>query len=164
MKRRSTSFLQYLSHEFNPDDDPEVEARMEEQFSEALPLIGLVVMYFNTLEKSLDSAICETLNDRTDSVGLIVLQGMQFGGKVELFRRLCDDLHLTVGRGMPPHYEKLVESLKRAAHVRNLVVHADWENMDAEGFTYVRLLMSPKTGIEQEYVQLTADAMGAGDR
>ncbi len=37
------------------------------RFVETLMQIGIVVWHFNTLEKTIDSAICESINDRTDS-------------------------------------------------------------------------------------------------
>ena len=65
MKRKQKKFQQYLYH------DIEDEEKAEEYLKVTLPLIGLVVMQFNGLESELDSALCETFSDRTDSFGLI---------------------------------------------------------------------------------------------
>lgn len=67
MKTRTRQFVQHLSHEIEDED------RAEAHRDDSLPLIGLIVMYFNAVEKSLDSLICEIISDRTDAPGLIVI-------------------------------------------------------------------------------------------
>lgn len=36
-------------------------------------------------------------------------------------------------------YEKLIRDLNEAGRLRNLVVHADWENTDKDGYTSIKL-------------------------
>ena len=38
------------------------------------------------------------------------------------------------------------------------MVHADWENTDEDGFTYVMLKIS-KNGMEQEYIQFSEESL-----
>ena len=158
MKRRTTEFIQHLFHDTDLEDDPVLEAQAQKHINDALPMIGLVVLYFNSLEKAVDSAICDALTDRSDALGLAVIQGMQYGSKVELFKRLSDTVHQYSVRGEPPLFASLIDRLKEAARLRNLVVHADWNSTDAEGYTYVRVVISAR-GVKQEYIQLTEDAM-----
>lgn len=80
MKSRTKQFIQHLTHDIDDGD------RAEEYLDESLPLIGLVVMYFNSLEKSLASLICEVISDRTDAPGLIVIQKLMYAVKVDLFK------------------------------------------------------------------------------
>lgn len=143
--------MQHLSHEIEDED------KAEEYLDDALPSIGLIVMYFNALESSLDSVLCENFTDRTDSIGLIVLNGMNFSSKVELFKRFCDDLHLAIDQNITG-YDQLINNLKESGRLRNLVVHANWEDTDENGYTYIRLKMSKK-GMHQEYVQFSIDAL-----
>lgn len=150
LKRKIKEFIQHLGH------DIEDEEAAEQYLDESLPLVGLVVMYFNTLEKSVDSAICEIISDRSDESGLIILQGMHYSGKVDLLKRLSDAFH-SCGTE-PPAYRGLVESLLEVGKLRNIVVHADWQNTDEEGFTFARVRMSDKI-LQQEYVQLSAAAL-----
>jgi len=79
MNTKLQEFIQHLSHEI------EDETKAEEYIEEALPLIGLIVLYFNSLESSLDSILCQNFTDRTDSTGLIVLSNLNFSSKVNLF-------------------------------------------------------------------------------
>tara|TARA_R110001592_G_scaffold357208_2_gene660008 strand:- start:736 stop:1287 length:552 start_codon:yes stop_codon:yes gene_type:complete len=147
LKTKLKQFQQHLYHEI--EDDEKAEAYLDE----ALSMIGLVVMYFNSLESSLDSVLCENFTDRTDAPGLIVLNKLNFGSKVELFKRFCDDFHLCMPMKID-EYNRLITDLNEASRLRNLVVHANWESTDEEGYTFVRLKMS-KNGMHQEYRQFS---------
>jgi len=151
MKTKTTQLIQHLSHEI--DDEEKAEAYLDE----SLPLIGLVVMYFNSLEKALDSVLCETVTDRSDVPGLIIIQKLSYGAKVDLFKRFCDDFHL-LGSSVIDGFDSLIVGLADVGKLRNLVVHADWENTDHEGYTFVRLKTSAKA-MEQEYVQFSAESL-----
>lgn len=151
MKQKRKLFEQHIYHEI---EDDEVTAKYLEN---SLPLIGLIVMYFNGLEKSLDRIICEIFTDRTDSTGLIVLHKMAYSTKVDLFKRFSDDFHLAIKHEIVGYID-LINNLKESGRLRNLVVHADWENTDDDGYTYVNLKIS-KNGMEQEYVQFTENSL-----
>ena len=151
MKTRTKQFIQHLSHEVEDED------RAEEYLDESLPLVGLVVMYFNSLEKSLDSFLCEIISDRTDSPGLIVIQKLMYAAKLDLFKRFCEDFHLSINSSAPG-FEAMLGELAEAARVRNLVVHADWSSTDQEGYTFVRLKIS-KGEMLQEYAQLSVESL-----
>jgi hypothetical protein len=151
MKSRTKQFIQHLSHDIEDDD------RAEEYLDESLPLIGLVVMYFNSIEKSLDSLICETISDRTDSPGLIVIQKLMYAAKVDLFKRFCDHFHGAFNSA-PTDFNELVSELIEVGKLRNLVVHADWSSTDDEGYTFVRLKTSQNRML-QEYVQFSVESL-----
>jgi hypothetical protein len=150
MKKKSTQLIQHLSHEIEDED------AAESYFDESLSLVGLVVMYFNALEKSLDSMLCQIVTDRTDVPGLITIAKLSYGAKVDLFKRFCDDFHLSVG--LIQGFNELIQGLNEAGRLRNLVVHADWQNTDNEGYTFVRIKTS-SLGMEQEYVQFSAESL-----
>ncbi|MFD1552904.1 hypothetical protein DNU06_07935 [Putridiphycobacter roseus] len=151
MRQKKKIFDQHLYH------DIEDEEKAEEYLDTSLPLIGLIVMYFNGLEKYLDNIICEIFTDRSDSTGLIVLHKMTYSTKVDLFKRFSDDFHLGCDIEISG-YDKLISDLKESGRLRNLVVHADWENTDDDGYTYVNLRISKK-GMEQEYAQFSEDSL-----
>jgi hypothetical protein len=153
MKRKTSEFIQHLHHELDEDEN----ANAEQLFDESLSLVGLVVMYFNRLEAAINAAICASISDRSDSKGLLVIHGMQYSAKVDLYKRLCDELHSYVS-GNAPAYEKLIDKLKGVGQLRNIVVHADWTSADAQGYAYLRLKLS-SSGMHQEYVQFTPEAM-----
>ncbi len=150
-KTKLTEFVQYLSHEI---DD---EEKAEEYIENAIPFIGLIIMYFNSLESSLDSVLCENFTDRTDSTGLIVLNKMGFSAKIDLLKRFCDDFQFSLNENLEG-YERLINDLKESARLRNLVAHANWQSTNEEGYAFVRLKMSKK-GMQQEYVQFTEESL-----
>lgn len=150
MKTKTKQFIQHLSH------DIEDEERAELYPDESLPLIGLVVMYFNSLEKSLDSLICEIISDRSDEPGLIVIQKLMYAAKVDLFKRFSEEFHGCFST--PADFNELVGELAKVGKLRNLVVHADWSNTDEEGYTFVRLKPS-SNGLLHEYVQFSVESL-----
>jgi hypothetical protein len=151
MKTRTMQFIQHLSHDIEDED------RAEAYLDDSLPLVGLVVMYFNSLEKSLDSLLCEIVCDRTDAPGLIVIQKLMFGAKLDLFKRFGEDFHQSCAVE-PPNFESLISEVSEVSRLRNLVVHADWNSTDDEGYTFVRLKGS-KRGLVQEYVQFSVESL-----
>jgi hypothetical protein len=104
MKVKRQPFIQHLTHDIEDED------KVWEYLDESLPSIGLIVMYFNGLEKLLDQILCETFSDRTDAPGLIVLQHMHYSAKVNLFSRFSDELHRAFGE-VPLPYEKLLDKM-----------------------------------------------------
>jgi hypothetical protein len=151
IKTKLKEFVQHLSHEI------EDEEKAEEFIWNALPSVGLIVMYFNSLESSLDSVLCENFTDRTDATGLIVLNKMTFSSKVELLKRFGDDFQVELENPIEG-YQQLLNTLNESARLRNLVVHANWEVTDEEGYTFVRLKMSKK-GMQQEYFQFSEESL-----
>lgn len=151
MKTRTRQFVQHLSHEIEDED------RAEAHLDDSLPLIGLVVMYFNAVEKSLDSLVCEIISDRTDVPGLIVIQKLMFNAKLDLFKRFSDDFHQCFA-SEPAVFTEVIRELSEIARLRNIVVHADWESTDEEGYTFVRL-KGTKEGMLQEYVQFSVESL-----
>ena len=151
MKTKVRDFIQHLHHEVEDEDEA------ERYLDNALPSIGLIVMYFNSLESVLDSVLCENFTDRSDSTGLIVLNKMNYSAKVDLLKRFSDDFQVGLDR-QHEGYEQLINDLNESGRLRNLVVHANWESTDHEGYTYVRLKMS-KSGMQQEYIQFTEESL-----
>ena len=151
MKSKKVPFQQHLYHEIE-DEDKAAEYAEKLEAS-----IGAVVMHFSGMESNFNSALCEMFTDRTDSTGLIVLHKMNYLAKVDLFKRFCDDFHLSVGK-VPSQYESLIHNLKEAGRLRGLVVHADWESTDEEGYTFVSLKINQQ-GMEQEYLQFSEESL-----
>lgn len=151
MKTKVKNFEQHLWH------DIEDEEKAEEYLAEALPIIGEVIMYFNALESHLNSVLCEWFTDRTDSMGLIVMGNMAYSSKLDLLKRFCDEFHLMMGISIVG-YRKIMADLHECARLRNMVAHANWDSMDEEGYTFVKLRIT-KQGMKQEYMQFTSESL-----
>ncbi len=122
-----------------------------------LPLIGEVVLFFNSLESDLDHIICEDISDRTDHKGLLVLHTMMYATKVELYERFKSE-ELRLCNFDIPSFQTLVSNLKECGTLRNRVVHANWQYTDGEGYTHVRFKMG-KQGLEHELIQFSVESL-----
>lgn len=151
MKKKQKEFEQHLSHGFYDED------KAAEYIDGALPYIGHVVLHFNSLEATLDSVLCEEFTDRSDSPGLIVLNKLSYSMKVDLLKRFADDFQLGAGKKLNG-YEQIITNMNECGRLRNMVVHANWETTDDEGYTFVKLKMS-KLGMHQEYMQFTPESL-----
>jgi hypothetical protein len=138
-------------------ENHDLEKDVENFLDETAPLIGYIVHFFNSLEQSLDHSICERISDRADEPGAIVIYKLSFSAKVDLFSRMVRSLEIGFGQDLPS-FKKLIQDLKRCGTLRNAVVHADWNHVNEDGFTYVKLDFN-KDGIQQHYWQFTSDAM-----
>jgi hypothetical protein len=151
IKKNDRFFGQYINenHDYLFDNNDFLE--------ETAPLIGYVVHTFNRLDESLNDAICKQVSDRTDEPGAVIIYKMSFSSKVDLFYRMVRTMEVNCG-GSIPSLQKLTESLKKCANLRNAIVHAEWYNMNEEGYTYVKLNFS-KNGMQQSYWQFTPDSL-----
>ena len=128
-----------------------------EYVEDLVPLIGEVVFSFNGLEATLDHMLCETISDRSDQKGLLVLHNMMYATKVDLFKRFSDDF-IRMFDWYIPEYPSLISDLKECGVLRNRVVHANWEYTDEDRFTQVRFRMG-KEGLEHELWQFSIESM-----
>jgi hypothetical protein len=120
-------------------------------------LIGYIVHSFNSLEQLLTSTICTLLNERTDALGLIITEKLNYTAKVDLLERYVNGAQLDLKKQIPG-FKELIGKLRESGQLRNAVVHADWETTDFDGYTFVKHRMGA-TGMEQEYRQFTPEAL-----
>lgn len=151
MKKTAKELGQYLS------ENHDFEKESEEFLDETAPLIGYIVHFFNSLEQTLDHAICERVNDRSDHPGAIIIHKLSYSAKVDLFYRIIRSMELAFGKNLPS-FNTLIQDLKRCGTLRNAVVHADWNHVNEDGFTYVKLDFN-KDGLKQHYWQFTAESL-----
>lgn len=151
MKQSNKKFGQYFFDNHNFD------GTVEDFFEETAPAIGSIVHSFNSLDGLLNSTICELINDRTDELGAIVIYKQTFSNKIDLFFRLVRSMEIGC-EGEIPCLKKLFENLKKCATLRNAVIHAEWDTLDDNGYTYVKMHFD-KDGMRQQYWQFTPDAL-----
>lgn len=151
MKKSDKPFGQYIFDNHNFDGS------VDDFFEETAPAIGSIVHRFNSLDGQLNSTICEIINERTDEPGAIVIYKLPFSSKVDLFHRLVRSMELGCS-GEIPCFKTLIENLKKCGTLRNAVIHAEWDNMDDNGYTYVKMHFD-KNGMRQHYWQFTPDSL-----
>lgn len=81
---------------------------------ELMPLIGEVVLWFNTLESDIDDILCGFISDRTDQKGLLVVGNMMFATKLDLFERLTSDFFVRLATS-PPGIRSFYQTYESAA-------------------------------------------------
>jgi hypothetical protein len=124
---------------------------------ELMPLIGEVVLWFNTLEADIDNILCEFISDRTDQKGMLVVGNMMYATKLDLFERFASDF-LHERDNQPSWLSSLMSDLRECGSLRNKVVHANWMYTNEEGYTQVKIKFS-KRGLEHELVQFSKDSL-----
>ncbi len=119
--------------------------------------IGNVVIEFNLLEERLTALICQLIINDIDAIGLIITQNMNFSAKVDLLNRYSLYTQDIFRKKIAIH-ESFIEQLKESSRLRNLVVHADWNHSDLDGFTFVKIRI--KDGkLDQEFIQLDEESL-----
>jgi hypothetical protein len=121
------------------------------------PLIGNIVFVFNTLGNDLTSFICHMMNDRADDEGLIFTYKMNYYDKIDFIDRYSSWLQKIYGKEMRLH-SSLIKQLKECGRLRNMVIHAEWETSDLDGYTFTKLRIGAK-GIQQEYAQFSIESL-----
>jgi hypothetical protein len=134
-----------------------LEGDNEAFFEIISPHIGFVVINFNLLEERLTSFLCQIISERSDAQGLIITHGMSYNAKVDLFDRYAGYMNNIRDKSLEFH-RKLIDDLKESGRLRNLVVHAEWDTIDKEGYVFVKL-RSQRNDIVQEFAQLGLDSL-----
>lgn len=155
MKKSSKPFGQYIF------DNHNYGGTVDDFFEETALAIGSIVHSFNSLDAELNSQLCELINDRTDLPGVIVIHKLNFSTKVDLFYRLIHAREIASER-LIPCFNMLIENLKKCATLRNAVIHAEWDAIDDNGYTYVKMHFD-KNGMRQHYWQFTPESLDAID-
>lgn len=153
MKEQKLNFGQYSNENHCYEHNYDYEKFLEM----TAPLIGFIVHDFNRLDESLNTVIWQRISDRSDEIGALITYKMSFSAKVDLFYRMVKSMEFGCDFEIPI-ISKLTENLKRCATLRNAVVHAEWYNMNEDGFTYVKINFE-KNGLTQHYWQFTPTSL-----
>lgn len=151
MRTKTTPVGQFIIDELGDTDEA------YEYVYDLLPLIGEVVIWFNTLESDLDHILCKFISDRTDQKGLLVVANMMYATKLDLFERFATDF-LRATDNEPEWFPKFISELRECGTLRNKVVHASWMYTNSEGYTQVKIKVG-KRGLEHELTQFTAESL-----
>jgi hypothetical protein len=151
MKRKEKYIGQYSFETKNLEGD------IDEFLDSVAPEIGYLIFDFNSLEESLTSLLCMIINDRTDSIGLIITHGMSYSAKVDLFKRYVEHAQAIAENEIEGHKDVMAE-LRECGTLRNLVVHAEWGSADVDGYTLIKVKVKQGELI-QEYVQFDSQSL-----
>jgi hypothetical protein len=147
-KKRFRDFVDDNHEGFAPNDFLEATA----------PLIGHIVHSFNDLDSLLNEIICFLVDRQSDVLGSLIIEKLGFSVKVDLLKRVMAEAMAFFSKPIP-NADKIVKDLMQSTKLRNAIVHAEWENMDADGYTYVKMTTHKKHGMQQIYQQFTVESL-----
>lgn len=134
---------------------------LEENNTEFLELIsshvGHLVFEFNLLEERLSSFIWMLISERSDSKGVLITQNMNYSAKVDLFSRYSSYIQNILEKEISIH-SKMIQDLKECGRLRNMVVHAEWNSVDLDGYAFIKFHYK-QNDIIQEFVQLDENSL-----
>ncbi|WP_405400896.1 hypothetical protein [Maribacter sp. Asnod2-G09] len=134
---------------------------LEDNNEEFLELIsshvGHLIFEFNLLEERLTSFIWLLISERSDSKGVLLTHNMTYSAKVDLFNRYSSYMQNIVDKEVSTH-KKMIEDLKESGRLRNMVVHAEWNSVDLEGFAFTKFRFK-ENDIIQEFNQLDENSL-----
>lgn len=119
--------------------------------------VGHLVFEFNLLEERLTSFIWMLISESSDSKGVLITHNMSYASKVDLFNRYSKYIQTILNKSISIH-EKMIFDLRESGRLRNLVVHAEWNTVDSEGFAFTKFKFH-QNDILQEFVQLNEDSL-----
>lgn len=143
--------------QFAYENHVSLNSETDEFLIETAPLIGFIIHDFNLLDETLNRGIWEQISDRSDERGAIITETLTFSAKIELFKKLSKSFEIGFGYQIPI-LNSLIEDLKKAATFRNAIVHAEWYNMNENGYTFVKLKFE-KDGLNQHYWQFSKESL-----
>jgi hypothetical protein len=129
---------------------------MLKQYSKYDKRVGALLIVFSDLEHTLDNCIAFIISDRSDDFGQRIVMDMSYMQKVELYNRLCKSYLVAYEkRAQVAKLKVLIDNLKLAGRVRNIVAHAKWMSLDEEGFVRSRAGLDDDAFVEFKYYKLT---------
>ena len=153
MKNKKSPVGQYI---FDGMGDTEEAYEYVQDF---LPLIGKVILFFNSLESELDHIICQIICDRADTMGLQVLHNMSYAKKVDLYDRFTREaIRAHAWDDNIEAFGDIISKLERCGTNRNQVVHANWQSTNNDGYTHVKFTKGSQ-GLEHQFVQYTVESL-----
>ena len=156
-KKKYKAIVQYIG------ENEDLDYPSDEFLEKIAPFIGFIVHSFNSLEQELNSRICFEICDDCDLMGLNIIYKESFSKKVNLYDRIIRSKQIGLEECYPS-FQSIITNLRECSVLRNAVVHADWENMDSEGYTYVKLTLTNEKGWQQKYQQFTVKSLKSIDK
>jgi hypothetical protein len=131
--------------------------RLERHLEKIAPQIGYIAMAFNELEDTLDTVLVQYFVDDIEEIGMAVIEGRSFSDKVNLFNRLYSwTINAMEEKERIIILEDLVRDIREAARLRNMVIHAAWQEYHVTTKSISRKKFKGKEGIQisQEVVSV----------
>lgn len=110
------------------------------------PLLGYFLIHFSVLEHSLNLALAEILHSRTHEIGYVVVEKLSLFDKIDLFRKLYLGIVSPQSKKGKDALLAICKRLEKINTFRNMIAHANWSTIDAQGFVRTRIKVDPSEG------------------
>lgn len=118
-------------------------AAVKKKYSE---LIGRFLICFSSLEHDLNISIAEIIHDRTHETGYVVIEGMTFNNKIQLFYKLYSRLESATEKRFAHKLKYIKQSLSSINSFRNNIAHANWLSVSPAGFVRIKIIVDSEDG------------------
>lgn len=102
--------------------------------------IGKLFTSFSFLEKGLNDALCYLINNRIDSVGILIIRKMFFKQKLNLYKDMASDFIIKCvsdskkNKKLLDRLNNIIKKAEELSEFRNDIAHADWTTLDKDNF------------------------------
>lgn len=109
-------------------------------------LIGLFLINFSILEHDLNLAIADFINERGHEPGLVIIEKITTGNKIDLFYKLYVRLESFKDKKSKEILDNIRDQLESLNLVRNNIVHANWQSLTEDGFVRTKIVVDNQDG------------------
>ena len=140
-----------INHLFDSEIDDD---NIEERLNEYLPLIGELVITFNSLEELVDYLLVERISEHDKEMGFIIISGKNFSTKVDLLKNVYN--RIINGCSLKKTKQKidaLFIDIKNAGVERNGIIHGSWLELSNESYVKIKTIVK-KDGVKHKYKKI----------
>lgn len=151
---KTKPFDQYFDYEEN-NLSKQKEVKLQES-------IGKLFMSFSFVEQDLNDALCSLINDRADSVGVLIIRKMFFKQKLNIYKDMVSDFIRCVGgptksKKLLNKTDSVIKKAEELSEFRNDIAHADWTTLDKDNFVTISIEIDNKKeeGVHYKKMKIT---------
>jgi hypothetical protein len=150
MKKKEVEDLE--QYDFLPED---VIHKSEDKYAD---LIGRLLIYFSSIEHTLNLRIAHIINGRSHEPGYTVIERLSMDNKIDLYFNLYLRLAHLKGPARVKELKALRARSKEACAFRNVVVHANWFSLTKGGYVRSKIIVNGDEGhVQFKNVKLTPE-------
>lgn len=134
--------------------DLEESAKHKKSYS---PLIGSFIFWFSYLEHCLNIELAENLNNRSHSIGYMVVEKLRMDEKIRLFYDIFAEAAVLMGfKKKKTELDIIRNSLSGLNTFRNQIVHANWVSINKNKEVRVKIILNKDNGyVEFKRIKIT---------
>lgn len=149
-KKTPPKTLETRSEELEQYDSRWEDAVMEKKERKYAECIGTFLIWFSTLEHSLDIEVANLINERGHDQGYTIIKSLGVHEKIELFYNLAFPMIAHSPKGKSQKINELShinQQLNNLTTLRNKIAHAKWNTLSKDGYVRTDMKTNKKNGL-----------------